>query len=342
VPLVALAHHPAGPSRVLGGPHEPADGAVLVVIALIGTTVAPWQLFFQQSNVVDKRITTRWLAYERVDTTLGALLFALVAVAALVAGSASGAGVGHSFADAGRVASDLRHAAGPWAGALFAVLLLNGSILGAAAVTLSTSYAIGDVTGTRHSLHRGWRDARTFHGTYVATVALAATIVLLPGVPLGIVTTGVQALTGVLLPSALVFLLLLCNDRAVLGPRVNARWLNVVAGTFVSTFLVFSALLVVTTLFPLVALGTATIAFVVGPAAAVGAAFGWRLVATGSIAPSPGLGIDPLRWTMPPIETLPAPVPTRARQIGLVVLRVYLLLAVVAVVARVIRLIMGA
>lgn len=81
-------------------------------------------------------------------------------------------------------------------------------------------------------------------------MVLAATIVLIPGAPLGIVTTGVQALAGVLLPSALVFLLLLCNDRAVLGPWVNARWLNAIAATVVAVLLVLSGLLTISTLFP--------------------------------------------------------------------------------------------
>ena len=104
------------------------------------------------------------------------------------------------------------------AGALFAIALLNGSVLGAAAVTLATSYAVGDVFGFRHSLHRPWRDARVFHGSYAALVALAAaTSCCLPGAPLGVATIGVQALAGVLLPSATVFLLLFCNDRRCLA-----------------------------------------------------------------------------------------------------------------------------
>lgn len=122
---------------------------MLVMIALIGTTVAPWQLFFQQSNVVDKRITTRWLSYERADTAIGTVLFAVGAVAVLVACAIAfdGTAFHGDFTNAGAVARDLRDRAGPWAGALFAVALLNGSVLGAGAVTLSASYTIGDVTG---------------------------------------------------------------------------------------------------------------------------------------------------------------------------------------------------
>ena len=102
-------------------------------------------------------------------------------------------------------------------------MLLDASIIGAAAVTLATSYAFGDVFGLKHSLHRGFADAKPFYLSYTGMVVLAAAIVLIPGAPLGLITTGVQALAGLLLPSATVFLLLLCNDRQVLGPWVNKR-----------------------------------------------------------------------------------------------------------------------
>ena len=102
----------------------------------------------------------------------------------------------------------------------------------------------------RHSLHRGFREAKPFYLSYTAMVILAAGIVLIPGAPLGLITTSVQALAGLLLPSASVFLLLLCNDRQVLGPWVNARWLNLLAGFIVSVLLLLSGILMATTLFP--------------------------------------------------------------------------------------------
>ena len=110
-------------------------------------------------------------------------------------------------------------------------MLLDASIIGAAAVTLSTSYAFGDVFGIKHSLHRKFRDAKPFYASYTAMIVLAAGIVLIPGAPLGLLTTAVQALAGILLPSASVFLLLLCNDPEVLGPWLNPRWLNILASS---------------------------------------------------------------------------------------------------------------
>jgi Mn2+/Fe2+ NRAMP family transporter len=155
-----------------------------------------------------------------------------------------------TFTDAAAVARGLRAEAGGAAAALFAIALGVGSVLGASAVTLATSYAVGDYFGLRHSLHRRWRNARTFHRTYAGSVLAAAAVVLIPQVPLGLLTTAVQALAGILLPSATVFLLLLRNDREVLGPLVNPRWLNVLTAAVVGGLLALSALLTASTAAP--------------------------------------------------------------------------------------------
>ena len=133
--------------------------------------------------------------------------------------------------------------------------MLNASIIGAAAVTLGTSYAVGDFFGTRHSLHRNFFQAKGFYASFALLVAFAAAIVLIPGAPLGVITVAVQALAGVLLPSASVFLLLLCNDREVLGPWVNRPWLNAVATFIIGVLLVMSLILVATTVFPNIDVG---------------------------------------------------------------------------------------
>jgi Mn2+/Fe2+ NRAMP family transporter len=318
----------------------PSAQGVLFVIALIGTTVTPWQLFFQQSNVVDKRITSSWVRYERVDTAVGTGLFVLGASAVLVTCSYGlhqwGAG---RFDDAGEVASGLGSALGTWAGALFALALLGGSVAGAAAVTLSTSYAVGDATGLRQSLHRPWKQARTFHGTFVGLIVVAASVVLLPATPLGLVTVLANVLAGVLLPSASVFLILLCNDRAVLGPWANPPWLTVLATVVVSTLVVLSALLVMTTLFPSAPVGT--LAFGLGVAAAAcaaamlpGARRSWARAGAAAYA-------ERSSWTMPALETLARPVPSRARTVCLTVMRAYLLLAGVVIVIKAVRLILA-
>jgi Mn2+/Fe2+ NRAMP family transporter len=117
-------------------------------------------------------------------------------------------------------------------------------------LTLSTSYAFGDVFGIKSSLHRSFADAKVFYALFAGMIAGAAAIVLIPGAPLGVITLAVQALAGVLLPSASVFLLLLCNDREVLGPWRNPSWLNVLASVIVATLVLLSLILMATTVFP--------------------------------------------------------------------------------------------
>ena len=348
IPLAVLSHPHARPvaGALVPRLHGGLDARlVLFVIALVGTTVAPWQLFFHQANVVDKRISARWLAYERVDTLIGTVFFAVGAVAILAACAFAfgGTSLQGGFVDAGSVAHALASRLGAPAGALFALVLLNASVLGAGVVALASSYAIGDVAGVKHSLHRGWRDARVFHGSFAAIVALAAAVVLIPGLPLGIVTTAVQALAGVLLPSASVFLLLLCNDRAVLGPWTNPRWLNALATVIVGLLLELSALLTLTTLFPRLSVPATATALTVALLLAL--AILGVTSQRGRSANRPQFNGTPWEratWTMPPLETLARPGLSQSRRIGLVALRGYLLLAALLLVVKAVGLVLAA
>ena len=189
------------------------------------------------------------------------------------------------------------------------MVLGAGSVLGASAVTLATSYAVGDYFGLRHS-HRRWREARTFHRTYAACVLAAAAVVLIPQVPLDLLTTAVQALAGVLLPSATVFLLLLCNDREVLGPLVNPRWLNVLAAGVIGALLGLSALLTAATIVPRLPLAHAVTGLAIAIGVLVAGAALIAIRARPAPAPAPGPA-DRRTWTMPPIESLSPPGPFR-------------------------------
>ena len=258
VPVFLMAHPPlAEIARNLAVPRFPADGRLsdlmLLIIAIVGTTVAPWQLFFQQSYVIDKRITPRFMAYEKADLIIGigVVVVGAVAMMAFTAAAFQGtAGVGN-FTDAGAVAAELEAHAGRAAGVMFALALLDASIIGAAAVSLSTAYAIGDVFAVRHSLHRKPTDAWGFYLVYAGLIALAAILVLVGSdALLGLLTNAVQTLAGVLLPSATVFLLLLCNDKAVLGPWVNGRWLNLFTGAVIWVLVTLSVILTAATIFP--------------------------------------------------------------------------------------------
>jgi MFS family permease len=318
---------------------------VLLIIAIVGTTVAPWQLFFQQSNVIDKRITPRFIKYERGDTTLGAFVVVVGAAVILIAGvyAVRDTNLAGHFTDALGVANALRAKSG-LLGALFAIFLLDASIIGAAAVTLSTSYAFGDVFGLKHSLHRSWRDAKPFYATYTAMIAASAGIVLIPGAPLGLLTTAVQALAGVLLPSASVFLLLLCNDPEVLGPWRNSRWLNLLASVIIGVLLVLSGTLVITTLFPsfnssAVAIWPA-IGFVAAAVLTVGGLWLTRSRRPARVPhPKPTMTqAERLNWRMPPLALLKPVQWSTGTKLGVLTLRGYLVISVLLLIVKAVQL----
>ena len=327
---------------IYGGP---TSAAVLLIIAIVGTTVAPWQLFFQQSNIVDKRITPRFISYERADTVIGSLVVVVGATAIMVTANYAASGTpafGH-FTNAEGVAHLLAQKRSGL-GAVFAILLFDASIIGAAAVTLSTSYAFGDVFGIRHSLHRGFKDAKQFYFSYTAMVFLAAAIVLIPGAPLGLITTSVQALAGLLLPSASVFLLLLCNDPEVLGPWVNPKWLNGVAAVIITTLLVLSGTLMASTLFPDIDVAAVfvwlAVAFAIG-GAAVAAALRIMSHRGGqpTVARPPPMGrLDKMSWRMPPLTLLRPVKWSPGLRVGMLSLRLYLVLSAVLLLVKAIQL----
>jgi len=321
-----------------------SSAAVLLIIAIVGTTVAPWQLFFQQSNVIDKRITPRFIKYERGDTTLGAFVVVVGAAIILIVAvyAVRDTNLAGHFTDALGVANALKAKSG-LLGALFAIFLLDASIIGAAAVTLSTSYAFGDVFGLKHSLHRSWRDAKPFYATYVGMIAASAGIVLIPGAPLGLLTTAVQALAGVLLPSASVFLLLLCNDPEVLGPWRNARWLNILASVIIGVLLVLSGTLVITTLFPSANSLSVATWLAVGFLAAAALAGGWLWLTRSrrpAAAPPPRATMsqaERLNWRMPPLALLKPVQWSTGTKLGVLTLRAYLVISVLLLIVKAVQ-----
>jgi Mn2+/Fe2+ NRAMP family transporter len=336
LPLAVMSH--PDPAAVLKGFLQPGiqggltSNSALLIIAVVGTTVAPWQLFFQQSNVIDKRITPRWLDYEKADTVLGAFVVVVGAACIMMASASAFIGTpdfGH-FTDALGIARGLASHIHPVVGSIFALLLFDASIVGASAVTLATSYAFGDMFGVRHSLHRGVGEAKLFYTSYTAMVVLAAAIVLVPYAPLGLITTAVQALAGIMLPSSTVFAILLCNDRAVLGPWVNRPWLNLFAGLIVGVLIVLSMILVISTVIPsidvtrlLLVLGSAMTLVLVGGSV-------WFQLNRGREAPAPELSkAERENWRMPALALLERPTWSLGRRIAMLTLSGYLVLAIV-------------
>jgi NRAMP (natural resistance-associated macrophage protein)-like metal ion transporter len=346
IPLLVFAHPHLGDivhHTFVPGIHGGATStAVLLIIAIVGTTVAPWQLFFQQSNIIDKRITPRWINYERADTVIGAFVVVIGAGALIAVPAFAFAGTPDfgQFADAGTVARELGHHLGSIAGTFFAIVLLNASLIGAAAVTLATSYAFGDVFGAKHSLNRGPLDAKLFYGSFTLMVAAAAGIVLIPGAPLGLITTSVQALAGVLLPSATVFLLLLCNDREVLGPWSNAPWLNVLASVIIGVLVELSLILMASTLFPGVNVTHLFLylSIVLLGGLGVVAIYALRNRPTAAVEESTVIKEKRHTWTMPPLALLERPVWSPGRKAGMLLLRGYLVVAVLLLVIKTVQL----
>ena len=340
LPIALWVHPPVTEiTRDLIVPRLPAGGTLsdvmLLVIAIVGTTIAPWQLFFQQSYVIDKRITPRFMRYERADLWIGIVLVILGAVAMMAFTAAAFAGRPEfgNFQDAGAVAAGLAKYAGHLAGVCFAIALIDASIIGAMAVSLSTAYAIGDVLSLKHSLHRKPGEAKAFYVVYGGLVAVAAALVLAPGTPLGLLTNAVQTLAGVLLPSATVFLLLLSNDRAVLGPWVNGRWLNLFTGVVIAVLVMLSVILTASVLYPAMS-GRTILAILLGGTvftAAIGAAL---LLAH----PEERERAERATWRMPPLAELAPARMTRLTRLWMVVLRLYLVLAGGLVLLRIIEL----
>jgi Mn2+/Fe2+ NRAMP family transporter len=353
VPVIIMVHPPIGQiARDFFIPKMP-EGSVLsevmlLIIAIVGTTVAPWQLFFQQSYVIDKRITPRFIKYERVDLWIGIALVMVGAVAMMgfCATIFSGTPEFGNFTDAGATAVGLERYAGKLPAVLFALALLDACIIGAAAVSLSTAYAIGDVLSLRHSLHRKPSEAKGFYAVYFGLIVIAAALVLTPGTPLGLLTNAVQTLAGVLLPSATVFLLLLCNDRAVLGPWVNSRRLNLFTGAVIAILVMLSLILTLSVLFPGVG-DTQIISIllggsIVGMGATIAVRFANRKGPQPAQTATPALNPKFLdNWRMPPLDQLPPARLTMLNRIWLIVLRGYLVLAAALVLVRIVLLATG-
>ena len=349
VPIIIAAHPPLGVmARNLTVPMLPEgklSDIMLLIIGLVGTTVAPWQLFFQQSYVIDKRLRPRFMIYERVDMGIGIVFVQIGAIAMIGFAAAAFAGKPEfgSFTDAGGVAAGLAKYVGRWAGDLFAIGLVDAALLGAAAVGLSTAYAFGDVMSVRHSLHRKPSDALGFYLIYGALIAAAAVLVLIPGAPLGLITEGVQVLAGVLLPSATVFLLLLCNDKAVLGPWVNGKWQNALTGVIVGVLVVLSLVLTASVVFPDIT-DRAIMAILVG--GAVLGVIGFLAIRL-FVKPVPAAEIgeavpaDRATWRMPPLARLAPLRLSLTARFWMGTLRFYLVVAVGMVLFSVAKIALG-
>jgi len=237
-------------------PHGLTQDLLFIVMANIGTTITPWQIFFQQSAVVDKGMDIHDIRFGKLDTFLGSSLTGLVAAFIIIA-----TGAAFYYHNPPIVVEDAKQTAnalvpllpaqkGDWARRLFAIGLFDAGFLGALCISLSTSWAVGEVFGWAHSLNKSVRDAPWFYVVYLLTLATAGAVVLIPGAPLITITMFVQVAAVTLLPAALVFLVLLLNDKDLMGAHVNTRWQNIANGCIVLFVIVMSTVYGVSILFP--------------------------------------------------------------------------------------------
>lgn len=351
IPVVLMVHPPVAViAHDFFVPQMPKDSklsdVMLLIIALVGTTVAPWQLFFQQSYVIDKRITPRFIPYERVDLGIGIVLAIIGGIALMAFSAATFAGRPEfgNFTDTAAVSVGLAKYFSHVPAVLFALALIDACIIGASAVSLSTAYAIGDVLSLKHSLHRKPKEAKGFYAVYCGLIALSAALVLIPNVPLGLLTNAVQTLAGVLLPSATVFLLLLCNDKEVLGPWVNSRGLNIFTGAVIAILLMLSIILTASVLFPAITETQIIGVLVGGTVLSVLITGVAKFLEPRSGARKADETIDSSQrdtWQMPPLKKLAAVRLTLLSRTWMIVLRCYLIIAGGLVLVRIVQLATG-
>jgi Mn2+/Fe2+ NRAMP family transporter len=217
------------------------------LMANIGTTIAPWMLFFQQSSVVDKGLKEKDIPWAQFDTLVGAIFTVLVAIfIVIVTGTVLN---GQDVNDAA-LASRLIMKSHRYAGEFMAIGLFDAGLLGAICISLASSWAFGEVFGWAHSLNNKIRQAPWFYAAYFLALLTSGLVVLIPGAPLVVITLFVQVVAVTLLPAALVFLILLLNDKETMGDLVNTRWQNVINGSIVTIIIALSTLFGISTIFP--------------------------------------------------------------------------------------------
>ena len=229
---------------------------IFILLANIGTTIAPWMIFFQQSAVVDKGMDVHDIPYGQVETFVGSVSTCLVAVFIILTTAAvlyyhqPPIAVEDVRQTAEALVPLLPHGKGDWARKLFAIGLFDAGFLGALCISLSSSWAVGEVFGWAHSLNARVRDAVWFYLIYLGMLLTSGAVVFIPGAPLITITMFVQVIAVTLLPAALIFLLLLLNDQATMGDHVNTRVQNIMNWSIVIFVSVVSTLLGIQTLFP--------------------------------------------------------------------------------------------
>ena len=230
-------------------------GYVTIFVTIIGTTIAPWMQFYQQSAIVDKGLRITDYDYERLDVVVGSVFAVFVAAFITIACAATLFANGVRVETAKDAALALRPLAGPYASTLFALGLLNASVFSAAILPLSTAYVVCEAFGWEAGINRDLKEAPVFFGIYTTLIVLGAGVILLPVKSLVQAMLASQTLNGVLLPVILVVMLRLINDKRLMGKFVNGRVFNFISWGMVLLLIVLTVILVVTSVFPKLLVG---------------------------------------------------------------------------------------
>jgi len=230
------------------------QGYLLTLVAVIGTTIAPWMQFYQQSAIADKGIKVAHLRYERLDTYVGAFLTDFVAFFIVVCTGAT-LFVHHiqitQAKDAALALAPLVNGNGQIAEILFGVGLLNASLMAASVLPLSTAYSVAEAFGWERGVSRSFKEAPQFLFLYTFIIAIGAgTILFVPADRLVFVLNLPNVVGGMLLPLVLILMNLLCNDRRLMGRYVNGRINNLVAWVTTIVMTILTLLIILSTLFP--------------------------------------------------------------------------------------------
>ncbi len=225
-------------------------GYVTIFVTIIGTTIAPWMQFYQQSSIVDKGIQVKDYAYERVDVIVGSLFAVIVATFITIACASTIYKSGLHIETAKDAALALGPLAGKYASTLFALGLLNASLFSAAILPLSTSYTVCEAFGWENSVSRDLKDAPIFFAIFTALIILGAGIILLPVQSLIQAMLISQTFNGVLLPVILIAMLFLINDKRLMGKFKNGRLFNILAWIISIVLIILAGILIVVTFLP--------------------------------------------------------------------------------------------
>ena len=209
---------------------------LLLIASTIGATVTPWMIFFQQSASADKGMTPADIKHGRLDTGLGAAAAAIAGCAALIAcaGLATHNGASIQGLMGAGFPGALRHVSGNLVGTVFALGLIEAGALAVLTISASTAYAAGECIGVSHSFNSTPRHAAIFYVANVGAALIAGAVILIPGAPLLSIALNANVLATVLAPVALVFMVMLANDRQLMGGRVNRRSTNLIGGLVIA------------------------------------------------------------------------------------------------------------